>query len=316
MRYYGSIIIFNKYYDKILLIEDKKNHFILPIVENKTNVNINFTTICILNDFFHVKKNINFSYDTFYIQKDCDYFYYIICSIHNECIYIDDSEYFDAKFVDITDIFNKNLLDKNILDNILNINKNNINTDIQKFIKTVPDYYNICNYILYYLRNIKFNSTLDEIYLYIINNKITNISKYDCVISMIFDIKNRIVFKDGIYYCKYRHNKKLLNDFTKYNIFNQLSYEIAYNNKYYLLVSEYFDEYTVINNNIYVNNLEFILINTLDKKITKKIYNKYTKYYEIDIKQCILDDIKFFIVDNNTIITLGHNGMLLSKYIY
>ena len=165
------------------------------------------------------------------------------------------------------------------------------------------------------MRNIKFNSTLDEIYLYINNYKSNNISKYDCIISMIFDIKNRIIFKDENYYCKYRHNKKFLNNFIEYNIFNQISYEIACNNKYYLLVSEYFDEYTVINNNLYVNNLEFILTNTLDKKITKKIYNKYTKYYEIDIKQCILDDIKFFIVDDNTIITLGHNGLLLSKYI-
>jgi hypothetical protein len=132
---------------------------------------------------------------------------------------------------------------------------------------------------------------------------------------MIFDIKNRIIFKDENYYCKYRHNKKFLNNFIEYNIFNQISYEIACNNKYYLLVSEYFDEYTVINNKICVNNLEFILINSLDKKITQKLYNKYTKYYEIDIKKCILDDMIFYIVDDNTIITLGHCGMLLSKYI-
>lgn len=318
MRYYGSIIIFNKFFDKILLIEYKKNKFMLPCIENKTNVNINFITICILNDFFNIKKNIYFSYDTFYMRKDFNYIYYMVCSIDNENILFDDSEYYDVKFISLVDIINKNLLDKNILDNIITINKNNINVNMNKIIKTFPDYYNIRNHILYYLRNLKYKSTLGELYLYI-KSLSYNITNYDCIISMIFDTKNRIICKDENYYCKYRHNKTLLNEFINYNIFNQLTYELTYellfNNKYYLLVSDNFNEYTIINNNIYANNLEFILINSLDTKITKKIYMKYSAYYLIDIKKCISDNILFYIVDNYTIITLGHNGLLLSKYI-
>lgn len=313
MRYYGSLIIFNKHFNEILLIEYKKNKFMLPVIENKTNININFTTICILNDFFHIKKNIYFAFDTFYIQHNDDYTYYMICSINNETIFFDDSEYFDVNFFSFTDIIKKNILNEAIIDNLVKIDTNNINVNIQKIIKYAPDYYNIRKYILYYLRNIKFKSTLFDIFIYV-SSKINNITEYDCIISMLFDTKNRIFYRDEYYYCKYRHNKLLLNCFNNDNIFENFSYENS-DNKYYLLIYKNFEEYTITNNNIYSNNLEFILINSLDKKITQQIYNKYTEYYEIDIKKCILDNIIFYKIDANTIITLGNNGMLSYKYI-
>ncbi len=319
MRYYGSIIIFNKYFDKILLIEYEKNKFMLPCIENKNNINININTLILLNDFLY-KKNIYISYDTFYILNSDKSIFYMICSLQDveKNIYFDDSEYFDVKFVSLEYIINNNLLDKNILDNIITINKNNINVYITKYIKINADYYIIRKHILYYLRNLKYKSTSSDIYIYVknlLNNVSTyNITENDCIISMIFDTTNRIIYEDGYYFSKFRHNKSLLNEFIIENRFSFLSYEIACKNIYYLLIYNRFNEY-IFSDNLYTNNLQFILINSLDPKITKQIYMKYTTYYVIDIKQCILDNILCYIVNDNIIITLGNNGILLSKYI-
>jgi hypothetical protein len=317
MRYFGSIIIFNKLVNKILLLEYKKNKFMLPCIENKTNLDI--ITITLLNDLNLHEKNILFSYDSFYILNNDTHNYYMFCILNDntENIYFDDSEYFDIRFINITDIITKNILDIKITDKIKEIyyNKDKINIPKTTFIKNCPNYFIIRRHILNYLRNIKYKNTINEIYANIKDLLPDNITEYDCNISILFDLRERMIISDGFVSAKYRHDNLLLNEFLYENKYNILNFDDIYDNKYYLLYYEYVNEYTCKNNNLYSNNLQFILINTLDKKITKKIYSKYSGYFEIDVNKCLLDNMIFYIVDNNIIITLGHNNILYSKYI-
>lgn len=337
MRYYGSIIIFNKYFDKILLVEYDKNKYMLPCIENKTNVNINMFTLTLLNDFCIYKNNIYFLDETFYILNKNKYVYYMICSVQdvniNSNVDFDDSEYFDVKFINFSDIKNKNLIDKIILEKIDIVKKNNNKNQnllesngvcdnklfsISTLVKIMSDYYAIRNYILYYLRNINFKTTIENILKYVKKILSDKITIYDCIISIIFDTKERIINQNELYFCTYRHDIGLKNQFIVENTFNKLTLNninnLNNNTKYYLLINTKFNEY-IYDINLYSTNLEFILTNTLDKQITKKIYDKYTSYYIIDVYQCLEDSITFYIIDNNIITTLGVNNMLLTKYI-
>lgn len=312
MKYYSSIILLNKYLDKLLLIEYKRNKFDLILNEYNGLINISDNAFDIFNIININVKYIKFFEETFVYTDNTQIIYFIVCVLDNDKKYTYfGNDYYDIRFISYDYLCKNNIINSVILENINHVIFTKL-LSYKQFVSIIPNYNKVRYDIILLLRQnlIEIN---EDGYASILEVKKYLDTKYNKIIDLghiyvayIFDTKKKLDVKKNnmLIRANYRHNielQNIINDDIAFELFDISNYD---GDIYFI------DNYNHDNINfLSAQCLHFIFLLDISKKSIKTIYKSYNNIYKINKQKIIEYNIKFYKANDNVLLSRGIDNM-------